>query len=557
MLRRKLIARFGYLLCAIGVLIINPLVCSQPMHSVMLTVPEYSEEALTWCGPATGQMIMDGYPSGNCYILQDDIWVAIQNHKVETVWDTDPVGLKEAMKDLCPPAGTWVVYAKEDPQKLMHSVAYWMTENNYPAAVLLNTLSHNSYTQHAEHWVAIRGVITDKDPTQNSTVNLEFVWFNDPAPPNLGDPVVVRFISGSDWYSEFQSVTKTGSAYSGKYVAVIEPPEFRGIAVAHLQVVKGRIIPPREALEYATRWIKEYKIYEIEPYRILKKAKPLKPLLVNKDYAGYYIIPFALEERSRLAHAALLVNAYDGSFKEIGKFKPVEYMPKEKAIRTAVEYIKVKKPEQVEAELIFDTKRPVGTRYFPLWKVTVEKKTFLVNQQGKLFSGIPPTECIDFEDPPLGKVYKVGDMFTDSGANIGVWPFQWGNSVWTVGGFAKVGNAGLAGGTGQEMEVNNVNLGFDFSGPITGLTLRFGEYGGNLNIGINGDFQNFQNFDDINGATIGGVSVSVMNGLGNDKGILKLSGKISKSKFKLEEKEVSAFIIIGGQELWIDDVCFR
>ena len=46
---------------------------AQPLHSVILSVPLYGEEALTWCGPATAQMVMEGYPAGACSVLQEDI----------------------------------------------------------------------------------------------------------------------------------------------------------------------------------------------------------------------------------------------------------------------------------------------------------------------------------------------------------------------------------------------------------------------------------------------------------------------------------------------------
>lgn len=95
------------------------------------------------------------------------------------------------------------------------------------------------------------------------------------------------------------------------------------------------------------------------------------------------------------------------------------------------------------------------------------------------------------------------------------------------------------------MWVNNVNLTFDFGGPISGLTMRFGEYGGNLNIMISNDFQNFGNFADINGSTIGGVDVSVVNGFGNDQGSLSLAGTSD------------GFFTVGGQELVIDEVCYQ
>jgi hypothetical protein len=152
----------------------------------------------------------------------------------------------------------------------------------------------------------------------------------------------------------------------------------------------------------------------------------------------------------------------------------------------------------------------------------------------------PP--CVGFESLTLGATYHVGDSFVDSGAVITAHPFVWSNGTPTSDGYAQVGNAGLAGGAGLEMQVNNINLEFDFGQPLVGLSLKFGEYGGNLNIEINGDFRNFQNFADIHGLVIGGVQVVVANGLGNDKGHLGLTGVIHDFS-------------VGGQELWLDDVC--
>jgi hypothetical protein len=153
----------------------------------------------------------------------------------------------------------------------------------------------------------------------------------------------------------------------------------------------------------------------------------------------------------------------------------------------------------------------------------------------------PP--CVAFEGLTLGDSYRVPDRFMDADVEITVRAFQWGNGEWTTDGYAQVDDQGLAGGSGQEMWINNVNLDFDFCCVLAkGLTLKFGEYGGNLNIEINGVFKNFANFADIDGANMGGVTATVTDGLGNDTGTLTLKGEIWS-------------FAIGGQELWIDDVC--
>ena len=147
----------------------------------------------------------------------------------------------------------------------------------------------------------------------------------------------------------------------------------------------------------------------------------------------------------------------------------------------------------------------------------------------------------DFDDLILGTIYLVGQPIDTHGLRFIGSPFQWSNGVWTSGGRATVVALGRAGGSGKEIAVNNINLELDIGPPLAGLSLLFGEYGGNLNLRINGDFRNFNNFADINGATIGGVRVTVVNGFGNDKGILRLEGMVDEFS-------------VGGQELFVDDL---
>lgn len=160
----------------------------------------------------------------------------------------------------------------------------------------------------------------------------------------------------------------------------------------------------------------------------------------------------------------------------------------------------------------------------------------------------PPTMfngCVNFESLSVGTRYEFQDTFTDAGAMITVEAFQWGNGTWTNGNYAQVDNRLRAGGSGLDMQYNNVNLRFDFGAlGLNGLSMVFGEYGGNLNLQVNGEFRNFENFAMLNGSILGGAGVSVSGGTGNDTGNITISGKVQS-------------FAIGGQELWIDDVCAR
>jgi len=354
------------------------------LHSVFLTVPNYSEEALTWCGPAVGEMVMEGYPGGaGCDEFQADVWAEILVHKTEADWDTDPVGLAEAMKSLCPPIGTWSVFHRADATELMYLVAFYMTHNNYPVAAVLNTQTHNAIAAHQEHWVVIKGIVTDVDPTSSSSITLEHVWYTDPAPPVFGDPPVEHFISGSSWYAQFETVTKASSAYTGEYVAVIEPPQRRGRAIARPEVLEGRIIRREEAFEMARRWIEKLEILaELEPFRKLRESEPLEPLLVNPKYGGYYLIPFSADGKT--AQYAIAINAYNGEFQEAGAFAPMRYLSEKEAMKRSASVLSNRELERAKASLVFTPEAGVTSRFHPVWKVEVEERALTVRQDGRV-----------------------------------------------------------------------------------------------------------------------------------------------------------------------------
>lgn len=178
-----------------------------------------------------------------------------------------------------------------------------------------------------------------------------------------------------------------------------------------------------------------------------------------------------------------------------------------------------------------------------IWDIWV---MLLVGLSGGIASATVIT--LDFEDLTLGESYSVGDSFTTSGVVITVEEFQEYDGFWYTYGDVTVGtDTGLgyntADGSGNELEVSRVNLNFDFSTTFNALELLYGDFGGNLNLNINGDFVNFYNFVNIDNTTIGGTFVSVFdNGIpGQSTGTLSVVGAIQSFR-------------IGGGELWIDSV---
>ncbi len=149
-----------------------------------------------------------------------------------------------------------------------------------------------------------------------------------------------------------------------------------------------------------------------------------------------------------------------------------------------------------------------------------------------------------FEDQVLGTIYTVGDNFTSGDATYAVLPFFPPGPTCVmpvVGGQAEVQNGNLACALGNELNLNNVNVRIDFGGPMDWLAVDYGEYGGNVDLRINGDCRNIANFNVLNGTDVGGVRVVVADYdvSGQGCGRLYATGPIEE-------------FIIGGQELWID-----
>ncbi len=148
-----------------------------------------------------------------------------------------------------------------------------------------------------------------------------------------------------------------------------------------------------------------------------------------------------------------------------------------------------------------------------------------------------------FEDLTLGASYGEPNSFFASGIEIQVGEFYlYGGG--TTSGEVSVGNGGLAGWFGNELEINNVNLHFllsDSGCTSCGVTLMFGYYGGDVDLGVNGESKEYQSIFDIpTGENIGGASIKVV---GDDTlgAMMIINGTID-------------MFSIGGQELAIDSV---
>ena len=379
-------------------------------HQIDLTgnVSIYGQERCIWCGAASAQMIMDGYPNpaDRLFHTQLDIWNTIQANNstdpADAAWATDPFGLREALIQLNPPpGGTWSVHANANRDTVMFDVLYWMNRNNYPVGTLINR---------GGHWVVIVGYQTDIAPVYGSNPILQQITKYDPEPHNVGSQSTM---TAAVWYAtDWVGPVQYAGTWSNQYVAVIEPPLQKGrVKIESINRVGDKIISPKDAVRNAKTWIEKLRLSKKPAYAILqrKTVKNLQPLLVreqikpdpNEKVPHYYIVPFGVQSEFdksgvNLARVCVLVNAYTGQFEEIGTFgKPVRYLQKKEALNVVARSLQMK-PREIKkvaatATLMYQPSDITHIRIYPFWKIAVADRVLYVDQLGELHAKLIPS----------------------------------------------------------------------------------------------------------------------------------------------------------------------
>ena len=166
----------------------------------------------------------------------------------------------------------------------------------------------------------------------------------------------------------------------------------------------------------------------------------------------------------------------------------------------------------------------------------------------------PPKEaCIDFEQPLI-----VGTQYGPAaGQSPGDTAILSNNIKMTVEKFiqsngntafndAHIDNVLVPGASGQSLRSNNISLRFDLTGlgfQANSASLSFLDLGGSENLAANDDAPHTGDIE-LAPASIGGaaVAVSTAPATGGKSGTVKINGPLKS-------------LTIGGQELWIDQIC--
>jgi hypothetical protein len=154
---------------------------------------------------------------------------------------------------------------------------------------------------------------------------------------------------------------------------------------------------------------------------------------------------------------------------------------------------------------------------------------------------------LEFEDLSLGATYGIGESFTTGVyVDVTVEQLEYPAAILQVvpAGYVEVVNPGeVIVGSENELKISNamLNFLFDFQGrPSCGLMLFFVENGEFINLGVNGQLLYGGDFADLNGQTINGAKIDVLQSM-NQGALMVVSGCISSFQ-------------VGGEDLYIDDM---
>lgn len=160
----------------------------------------------------------------------------------------------------------------------------------------------------------------------------------------------------------------------------------------------------------------------------------------------------------------------------------------------------------------------------------------------------PKGTCLDFEGIAPGDSWFAFQGFSEDGVDIDTfYLFDLGGFVVTPDPLMETATSQQAGYVGQDLRLIDATVQFNFGeNCVTNLSLHFGNYGGLVNIQINGDLQQFPDMAAMDGATVGGALLSVTRipVAGGYTGILGVSGNIGSNFY------------LGGADFYIDHVCF-
>lgn len=293
-----------------------------------ITTPYYTQTTSYYCGAASAQMILNSEKIGIYVPSQATLYNYIHPRNQCAGWATDPKGLRDALNNYAAGKAHFVYSALASQDDGVKKLAYTIDRYGVPPASLIYGCMH---------WVVVRGVITDVQPTTAASYTINGFFVNDPwyGSTSLGEN---KYIDIAHWKADyFTGCGWCGAPGGNKYISVVDPEPLQKVVLKFPAVLprRAQMLTPQQAREQASAIVKqfagqtEFRKQFGEALGVMKSSTLGTPILVRRSdnqRNAYYIAPL---QKGNLTSAAILLDAYSGQFQEVTYVKqPLEYIPK-------------------------------------------------------------------------------------------------------------------------------------------------------------------------------------------------------------------------------------
>jgi hypothetical protein len=155
------------------------------------------------------------------------------------------------------------------------------------------------------------------------------------------------------------------------------------------------------------------------------------------------------------------------------------------------------------------------------------------------------TICANFGDLPVGATYSADDFDIFENGNLAFLtaPYQGSDGLDRTGGEVTIWTERMVGFSDRELRLRDATVSIQGQ-CMTGVSFRFGQYGGEIRLGINNAVAHTTSLATPHGTTLGGVGITVntLRAPGGEFGYILFSGQING-------------LNIGGEDFYLDHLC--
>jgi hypothetical protein len=301
-----------------------------------VTTGHHQQDTDYYCGAAVAQMILDSIGSG--LLDQNVLYNSNHSHNTQSGWYTDPDGLNYTLNFYKPNPPTFnnffVTYAKDTEPEGSEKIVYTL----WRYSVSTGTLVYG-----CGHWIVVRGLSTDVEPSPGNTYTINGFWINNPWPPtpSFSNPAAApppphssgdmcgsggnrgianEYVTYTSWKDTYFTGCDVWGVGHSQYVSVCdpEPPKLGKLNMGREEFeAKGdHIISTEEAGRFAIKGIDKHGLRNDELFaKALEGANPINPILVQRldlPDTFYYLVPMT---RNDEVTAFLSVDGLYGNFR--------------------------------------------------------------------------------------------------------------------------------------------------------------------------------------------------------------------------------------------------